>query len=166
MARYFAQVQDGTVARVLVCNNPDWLTDRIGGVWVETADPYTDQPQEVAYCGPGWGYDERWPERFAPKWVQPQGADVEGYEPYPVGSRVWHAGRIWRSTTPHNVWEPGVSGWHDDPAEGVPAWVQPTGSHDAYSFGDEVHHAGADWVSEVDANTWEPGVYGWVEKAD
>lgn len=163
MPGYFAEIADGQVVRVLVCNDPGWLTDRFGGVWVETADPYSDVPQTIAYCGPGWGYDDRWPERFAPKWVQPQGAGVEDAEPYPVGTRVWHDGRIWRSTVANNVWEPGISGWHDDPAEGIPAWVQPTGAHDAYPKGAQVHHNGTDWTSDLDGNVWEPGVHGWTQ---
>ena len=46
-----------------------------------------------------------------------------------------------------------------------PAWVQPTGAHDAYSKGDKVTHNGKRWTSDVDNNTWEPGVYGWTEVA-
>jgi hypothetical protein len=75
---------------------------------------------------------------------------------------VFHNGRIWRSTTPDNVWEPGVSGWHDQPAAGDPMWVQPTGAHDAYPQGARVTHNGQTWVSRVNANVWEPGVYGWT----
>lgn len=162
MARYFAEIVNDEVFRVVVCEDPAWLTERLGGTWVETADPGSDAEQEVAYCGPGWGYDDDWPCKFAPKWVQPQGAGVEDDEPYPVGSRVWHNGRIWCSTTPHNVWEPGVSGWHDDPAEGVPAWVQPSGAHDAYPKDAQVHHNSQDWTSDLDGNVWEPGVFGWT----
>ena len=44
-----------------------------------------------------------------------------------------------------------------------PAWVQPTGAHDAYSKGDKVTHNGKRWTSTADANVWEPGVYGWTE---
>lgn len=41
-------------------------------------------------------------------WVQPTGA----HDAYPVGfGPVAHAGRLWVSTTPANVWEPGVFGW-------------------------------------------------------
>ena len=44
-----------------------------------------------------------------------------------------------------------------------PAWVQPTGAHDAYAKGAKVSHNDKHWISEVDDNTWEPGVYGWTE---
>ena len=46
----------------------------------------------------------------------------------------------------------------------VPAWVQPTGAHDAYALGAKVTHNGKTWESTVDANVWEPaGVSGWRE---
>lgn len=47
--------------------------------------------------------------------------------------------------------------------EEYPAWVQPTGSHDAYAKNDKVTHNSKKWTSDYDANTWEPGVFGWSE---
>lgn len=44
-----------------------------------------------------------------------------------------------------------------------PAWVQPTGAHDAYNIGARVSHKDKHWTSDYDANVWEPGVYGWTE---
>lgn len=44
----------------------------------------------------------------------------------------------------------------------VPAWVQPTGAHDAYALGAQVTHNGQVRQSTVNANVWQPGVYGWV----
>lgn len=44
-----------------------------------------------------------------------------------------------------------------------PAWVQPTGVHDAYAKGARVLHNNKKWISTTDANVWEPGVYGWQE---
>ena len=41
-------------------------------------------------------------------WVQPTGA----HDAYPVGAQVTHNGATWESTTPNNVWEPGVYGWN------------------------------------------------------
>lgn len=41
------------------------------------------------------------------EWVQPTGA----HDAYPEGERITHKGQEWESTTPHNVWEPSVSGW-------------------------------------------------------
>ncbi len=46
-----------------------------------------------------------------------------------------------------------------------PAWVQPTGAHDAYAIGARVSHASKKWLNEVyESNVWEPGVFGWVEE--
>ena len=51
---------------------------------------------------------------------------------------------------------------HEKGGDGIPVWVQPTGSQDAYRYGDHVMHNGMEWVSTYDgANVWEPGVYGW-----
>lgn len=48
-----------------------------------------------------------------------------------------------------------------------PAWVQPTGAHDAYPLGYVVRHEGRLWRSEHAANAWQPGSQGaeglWVE---
>lgn len=99
------------------------------------------------------------------EWVQPQGA----HDAYPNGWEVRHGGKTWVSLTPGNVWEPGVSGWRevivetpDDETPLTPAWVQPTGAHDAYAKGDSVQHNDRVWTSDVDGNVWEPGVYGWT----
>ena len=175
MSRYFAETgPDRAVLRVVVCDDPAWLTERLGGTWVETADPYTTEAGDVWYCGPGWGYDPTFPQQFAPQWVQPQGADVEGYEPYPAGTVVYHQGHLWTSTVETNVWEPGVAAWRQVPTiPGVPPpWQQPSGSADAYRIIDGtpemVTHNGKTWVTLVDANVWEPGTDGtlWAEVTD
>lgn len=49
--------------------------------------------------------------------------------------------------------------------EEYPAWVQPTGAHDAYPQGAKVSYNGKKWVSTVSGNVWAPGVYGWEEVA-
>lgn len=156
--RLLAQVQDGLVTRVIVCDDPGWASATLNGTWIETflGDA------TVGYCGPGYGYGDNMPVRFAPQWVQPLGADVDAAQPYPVGSFVFHAGRIWVSTVESNVWEPGVTGWHDAPEVGLPIWVQPLGAHDAYALGARVTHHGQTWTSTAASNVWEPGVYGWV----
>lgn len=90
-------------------------------------------------------------------WVQPTGA----HDAYPLDFEVSHNGKMWRSTTPANVWEPGVSGWAEVVAEGeVAAWVQPTGGHDAYAAGAQVQHNGRLWESVNNGNVWEPGSVG------
>ena len=169
MSRYWAEINaSNEVLRVVVCDTLEWLQDNLGGTWIETADPYTDAPQIVRYCGIGDGYDPEFPERFAPPWRQPiPGIDDEDGSGvgYPRGTLTFHNGRIWRSTVDGNVWEPGVSAWHDAPQiEGVlPIWVQPTGAHDTYSLDFEVMHNGSHYISERDDNTREPGTFdsGW-----
>lgn len=72
-------------------------------------------------------------------WVQPTSA----VDAYPLGWTVTHGGKTWVSLTPANVWEPGVSGWREVVDDGgPPAWVQPTGAHDAYQTGDRVAFEG------------------------
>ena len=92
-------------------------------------------------------------------WVQPTGA----HDVYSLGITVTHEGKTWESLTPANVWEPGVSGWREQVAEGYPAWVQPTGAHDAYNKGDRVNFNYQDYESLMDGNTWGPSDYpaGW-----
>ena len=71
---------------------------------------------------------------------------------YPRGWKLqWPAGVEWVSTVSGNVWEPGVSGWREV-SDGIPAWVQPTGAHDAYKAGDVTAHNGATWTSTVANN--------------
>lgn len=45
-----------------------------------------------------------------------------------------------------------------------PAWVQPTGAHDAYSAGDQVTYNGRHYVSAINGNVWSPDAYpaGWT----
>ena len=97
-------------------------------------------------------------------WVRPSGA----VDAYPTGAVVTHEGSTWRNLTPANVWEPGESGWREVPAEDAvpPAYVQPTGAHDAYAEGDRVSFAGAVWRSLMDANVWAPDelVRSWIRE--
>lgn len=87
-------------------------------------------------------------------WVQPTGA----HDAYPAGWRVTHNEKEWESTVLGNVWEPGVSGWREVPAEGAgPAeFVQPTGAHDAYALDDVVSFEGQVWKSAINGNVWSP----------
>lgn len=100
------------------------------------------------------------------EWRQPQAA----FDTYPQGAVVTHNGKTWESTTPANVWEPGVSGWREqataDPDTGeevVPDYRQPTGAHDAHKKGDRVTWNGAVYESVIDGNVWSPDAYpaGW-----
>lgn len=99
------------------------------------------------------------PDLGAP-WVQP----VDATTAYMAGDVVTHNGRMWVSTVDYNVWEPGVSGWHEKPTDGsVPEWVRPSGTHDSYQTGDHVMFEGTEYVSKIDNNTWSPIDYpdGW-----
>lgn len=100
------------------------------------------------------------------EWVQPTGA----HDAYRINSEVTHDGKTWISTTPANVWEPGVSGWREKPSvdpdtgeESVPEFVPPTGGHDAYKIGDRVTFEGKVWESGIDGNVWSPADHaaGW-----
>lgn len=71
-------------------------------------------------------------------------------------------GKTWTSLIDNNVWEPPV-GWREVVAEGYPAWVQPTGAHDAYPMGGKVSFKGQNYESVIAANVWSPSAYpaGW-----
>ena len=87
-------------------------------------------------------------------WERPTSA----LDAYPTDAVVTHKGSTWRNLTPANVWEPGESGWREVTAEDAapPAYVQPTGAHDAYAEGDRVSFEGGVWRSLLDENVWSP----------
>ena len=87
---------------------------------------------------------------------------------YATGDRVQYEGTLYKCVQGHTSqadWTPPATPalWTAVSIDEYPAWVQPTGAHDAYSKGDKVTHSGKRWTSDVDNNTWEPGVYGWTE---
>lgn len=43
------------------------------------------------------------------RWAQPGSTN-----PYMLGDKVRHNGKIWMSTIDNNVWEPGVYGWAEE----------------------------------------------------
>ena len=77
------------------------------------------------------------------------------------------AWRVVGEASEPDVGEGGESGGEEDvqepSTEEYPAWVQPTGAHDAYAQGAKVSYNGKKWTSDVANNVWEPGVYGWTE---
>lgn len=111
--------------------------------------------------------------------------------PYATGDCCTEGGHVYRSTIDNNVWAPSAypQGWADlgpigsttepeptpeepeptpepdEPQGGVtyPAWVQPTGGHDAYQTGDIVDYNGTLYQSTIDGNVWAPDAYpaGW-----
>ena len=147
------------VLRVIVADDdPATLDDPSGtlvGVWEETRTEPLEVRSQERYAGPGMFHAKNRPEWFAPRWVQPSGAQ----DAYPVGAVVFDQDELWSNVTADNVWQPGVAGWwrEDD------VWVQPTGAHDAYPKGHHVMHNAARWLSELADNVWEPGVSGWME---
>ena len=118
------------------------LADDIAGLGLDD-DTVTPLPPAGQY-----GHDR------LPAWQAPQGA----HDAYPKGAWVSYDGGAWVSVVADNVWAPGESGWRPAvaPGDDYPAWVQPTGSHDAYQQGDRVTHDGRNWESDVDGNSWEP----------
>lgn len=70
--------------------------------------------------------------------------------------RIWEAIRELQAAAP--VEQP------EAPAEEYPAYVQPTGAHDAYPFGAKVTFNGKRYTSNIAANVWAPDVYpaGWT----
>ena len=87
---------------------------------------------------------------------------------YATGDSVQYEGTLYKCVQGHTSqadWKPPATPalWTAVSIDEYPAWVQPTGAHDAYGKGDKVTHSGKRWTSDVDNNTWEPGVYGWTE---
>lgn len=89
---------------------------------------------------------------------------------YQTGDRVRFEDTLYKCLQSHDAqpsWKPSeaVSLWVriDDPSIEFPAWIQPTGAHDAYAKGAKVSHKDKHWVSDIDANVYEPSVYGWSE---
>ncbi len=88
-----------------------------------------------------------------------------------AAGEVWfYGGNLYRCVQAHTVddaaWTPSATPalWkrYYEPDE-IPAWVQPTGAHDAYNVGDRVSFAGNVYESAINANVWSPAVYpaGW-----
>lgn len=106
-----------------------------------------------------------------PEWVQPLGAS----DAYNTGDIVSYNSTLYKSIIDGNVWSPDVypAGWElvesgggTEPApepEEWPAWVQPSGAHDAYGIGDKVTFNGKHYTSKIDGNVWSPDAYpaGW-----
>lgn len=111
--------------------------------------------------------------------------------PYMTGDCCTDGGKVWRSTIDNNVWAPTAypQGWEEatgtdtpepepapepepgtepepgDGEEDIPAFVQPTGAHDAYQTGNRVTYNGHIYESTINNNVWSPDTYpqGWTE---
>ena len=85
-----------------------------------------------------------------------------------VGDRYRYGETLYKCVQAHKTqegWTPDVTPalWAIVSLDEWPAWVQPTGVHDAYAKGDKVSHLDKHWESDIDANVYEPSVYGWSE---
>ncbi|WP_430754613.1 carbohydrate-binding protein [Micrococcus luteus] len=100
------------------------------------------------------------PEGKHRDWAQPTGA----HDAYPVGAVVAHSGKVWKNTTPANVWEPGTGTlWKDvtanaptpEPAPSAPPWR----AGQAVKAGDLREHDGVVYAVVQPHTTqtgWEP----------
>lgn len=127
----------------------------LAGTWVGAGEGASPEAARGKAYHEG-GFYLRW-RQIAGAGTGPEGAE----DGFGEGVKVFHEGRVWVSTTPFNVWEPGTSGWREDSP--LAEWRQPTGAHDAYRRGERVSFKGMVWESTVDANVWAPGVFGWRE---
>jgi hypothetical protein len=63
--KYWAKISDlGLVENVTVGDSVEWLTENIGGVWVET---FPDGSERGNYAGVGYTYDEALDAFIPPK---------------------------------------------------------------------------------------------------
>lgn len=83
----------------------------------------------------------------------------------------WYQGTRYKCLMSHTcllTWTPiatlGIL-WKLDTGATCPAWIQPTGAHDAYKIGDCVIYLGKCYESLINGNVWSPTVYpqGWKE---
>jgi hypothetical protein len=84
-----------------------------------------------------------------------------------IGTRRLYGGVLYECLQAHmtlSTWTPEVTPalWRvvESEPETPPAWVQPTGAHDAYQLGARVTHNGHEWESLIPDNVWEPGAPG------
>lgn len=107
----------------------------------------------------------QYPEAF-PAWQAGVAYKLNQYRTETVDGET----KLYRCVQAHTSqagWEPhsAASLWTlaADPGEAWPAWIYPTGAHNAYALGAQVTHNGKRWRSTVANNVWEPGAYGWEE---
>ena len=68
---------------------------------------------------------------------------------YRANADCWDREDNWPSAAP--------TLWTQVTPDEWPAWVRPSGAHDAYNTGDKVTHNGKQYTSQIDGNTTEPG---------
>ncbi len=68
---------------------------------------------------------------------------------YRANVDCWDRADNWPDTAP--------ALWTQITLDEWPAWVQPTGAHDAYNIGDKVAYNGKRYISQIVGNTTVPG---------
>lgn len=128
------------------------------------------------------------PDSYVAGWKRVEEPDEQGIYPfnqplgatdaYMKGDKVSFEGAYYQSTIDYNVWSPTAypQGWKKldesgeeptpEPGGGddeYPAFVQPTGAHDAYNTGDKVTYNGHRYECVMDGNVYSPDAYpqGW-----
>jgi hypothetical protein len=129
-------------------------------------------PAEIAQCVDSVDITGEEPQERIPKLEAEAGRTIAA-KPWEPGSYAKdeirsHNGAVWRNLVEGNTFEPGVANWRQiwgTAAEGLPAYVPPSGALDAYQIGEQVTDQGKDWENEVANNTARPGTLnsGWRE---
>jgi hypothetical protein len=99
--RYFAEIRNNEVVRVIVAEDISFCTDVLGGEWVET---FKGRDGE-RFAGKGMGYAPDHPMKFVPRW-NPKIGQFRGYAPKDV---VLRNGVLWENTAGVNRQPPGDS---------------------------------------------------------
>lgn len=154
-----------------------------GGVWRALSNSVAQEIYPPDNYTAGWKRIGEPDESGVYPWSQPLGAT----DAYQVGDKISYNGHVYECILANNVWAPDAypPGWklldeevvepEPDPGTGTdpeepsedeyPAFVQPTGAHDAYKKGDKVSYNGKNYESLIDGNAYAPDVYpaGWKE---
>ena len=152
-----------------------------GGVWRALSASVAQEIYPPDQYTAGWKRIGEPDESGIYPYSQPLGAT----DAYQVGDKVSYNGHIYECILANNVWAPDAypPGWKlldeevvepepepgtdpEEPSEDeYPAFVQPTGAHDAYKKGDRVSYNGKNYESLINGNAYAPDVYpaGWKE---
>lgn len=99
MARYFAEVKDDVVQRVIVCESKEWLEEKLGGEWVET---FMDDKNK-RYAGKGYTYHadktNYAPPKPYPSWTQKEDLSWEAPKLMPEVDMLSGTRPIWNEDT-------------------------------------------------------------------
>ena len=153
-----------------------------GGVWRALSASVAQEIYPPDNYTAGWKRIGEPDESGIYPYSQPLGAT----DAYQVGDKISYSGHVYECILANNVWAPDAypPGWKlldeevvepepgtgpeepEEPSEEeYPAFVQPTGAHDAYKKGDRVSYNGKNYESLINGNAYAPDVYpaGWKE---